>query len=197
LRAELEHVLLPDLLQELRSRDPATFATIDRSNRRRVTRAVEVIRLTGKPFSEQRADWREPATTPAMVAHQEGMALPFFCLQRPRDELLRRIDQRVEAMFAQGLVVETEALLQLRLPRQQPAMQALGYRQVIDYLQGVRPLEPTVALVKQKTRQYAKRQMTWFRHQASAEWFEIREGDTTASVAEALEARYLQEVKRE
>lgn len=154
LRAQLEQLPLPTLMEELRASDPETFKRIDRKNPRRVIRAVEVIRLTGKPFSQQRA--RRPAKPVA-----------FFVLQRDRADLQRRIDRRVDEMFACGLVKETK-----RAVNSPAARQALGYRQVIEYLEGQRSLEETIALVKLRTRQYAKRQLTWFRHQAQAEWID-------------------------
>jgi tRNA dimethylallyltransferase len=154
LRAQLEQVPLDALLDELRNSDPETFARIDRKNPRRVIRAIEVIRLSGKPFSEQRA--RHPAKPAA-----------FFVLQRERADLHRRIDRRVDEMFARGLVEETRRAL-----NSPAARQALGYRQVVEHLEGKRGLEETIALVKLRTHQYAKRQLTWFRHQAQAEWIE-------------------------
>ena len=150
LRAQLQHLPMEALLAELRERDPETFARIDRSNPRRVIRALEVIRLSGKRFSEQRM--------PSLAR-----TVPFFVLQREREELHRRIDQRVDAMFAARLVEETK--LAMNSPA---ARQALGYRQVIEYFEGKHTLEETIALIKVRTRQYAKRQLTWFRHQAKA-----------------------------
>jgi tRNA dimethylallyltransferase len=152
LRAELQQLPMQALLAELRECDPETFDRIDRNNPRRVIRAVEVIRLTGKPFSQQRTR----ATAPTV---------PFFVLQRDRADLHQRIDARVDAMFARGLVEETK--LAINSPA---ARLALGYRQVIEHLEGKRSLQETIALVKLRTRQYAKSQLTWFRHQAQAEW---------------------------
>jgi tRNA dimethylallyltransferase len=157
LRAQLEQLPLDTLLNELRKADPETFDRIDQKNPRRVIRAIEVIRLTGKPFSQQRA--RRPAK-PA----------PFFVLQRDRADLHRRIDQRVDQMFARGLIEETK-----RAANNPAARVALGYRQVIEHLEGKRSLTETIALVKLRTRQYAKRQLTWFRHQAEAEWVDADE----------------------
>ncbi|HEV8542683.1 MAG TPA: tRNA (adenosine(37)-N6)-dimethylallyltransferase MiaA [Verrucomicrobiae bacterium] len=159
LRDELEAIPLPKLLDELSALDPVLFATIDRSNVRRVIRAMEVIRLSGKPYSELRSNWSD--------AEQKGF---WFGLERERSELKERIDRRVEGMFAAGLVHETRELLKRRLWHNRTAMQAIGYRQVVEHLRGVRSLEETVELVKLKTRQYAKRQMTWFRHQLRLHW---------------------------
>jgi len=156
-------------------RDPATYDRIDQQNPRRVIRAVEVIRLTGKPFSQQRAKW----------SSEPGIAGPelAFGLTRPSAELHRRIDQRVEKMFRDGLVAETEALLKRGLAENKTAMQALGYRQVMEYLRGERSLAETVELVKTRTRQFAKRQTTWFRRQMKLNWIDVRTEKTAELVA--------------
>ena len=198
LRAELEAAPLADLLRELEQRDPVTFAQIDRQNPRRVIRAVEVIRLTGKPFSEQRAMWQESALgapasrwrgaeSPLPSLAAETAALPdinhrFIGFTRPVPDLYARINARVDEMFRRGLVAETRELLTRGLEQNKTAMQAIGYRQVVEHLRGERNLPETIGLVKSKTRQYAKRQMTWFRKHANAEWIEL----TTTDKAEVV-----------
>ncbi len=185
LRAELKLTPLPELLRELGARDPATFARIDQKNPRRVVRAIEVIRLTGRPFSEQRADWS--ASTDDMPIL--GTDPVVHVLTRQPDDLRARIDDRVDRMFERGLVCETQALLARGLEQNPTAMQAIGYRQVIEHLRGERPLAETIALVKQRTRRFAKRQRTWFRHQLSAEWIEIAPGESAEAVTDRVEAR--------
>ena len=96
-----------------------------------------------------------------------------FGLTRPRAELQQRIDLRVEKMFRDGLVAETEALLKCGLAENKTAMQALGYRQVVEYIRGERSLPETVELVKTRTRQFAKRQTTWFRRQMQLHWIDL------------------------
>lgn len=181
LRAELEAAPLAGLLRELAERDPATFERIDRQNSRRVIRALEVIRLTGKPFSEQRADW--PSGKSSRTTHH---APRFFALSRSSEDLRRRIDARVDQMFANGLVAETRVLLQHGLQQNRTAMQAIGYRQVVEHLRGERPLAETIALVKIRTRQFAKRQMTWFRRQLPVTWIEVRAAERAEDVAERV-----------
>jgi tRNA dimethylallyltransferase len=176
LRAELEARPLPELLAELEKSDPVTFQRIDRKNPRRVIRAVEVIRLTGKPFSGQRARWAGAGS---------GEAGGFFGLTRPAGELRERIARRVEEMFAKGLVAETESLLARGLEQNQTARQALGYRQVMEHLRGRRTLPETVELVKIRTRQFAKRQLTWFRRQMRLEWISL-EGQSPEEAAAKL-----------
>ena len=170
LRAELEAAPLADLLRELEQHDPATFAKIDRQNPRRVIRAVEVIRLTGKPFSEQRSDWE--------TRNSKLETRNFFGFTRPSADLHTRINARVDKMFAAGLVEETRRLLDHGLAENKTAMQAIGYRQVVEHLRGERTLPDTIERVKIKTRQFAKRQLTWFRKHANAEWIEWAAGDS-------------------
>jgi tRNA dimethylallyltransferase len=183
LRAELEATLLTDLLRELAERDPVTFQKIDRQNPRRVVRAVEVIRLTGRPFSEQRSSWADATRNPQP-------ALSLFVLTRPKPELDARINVRVDAMFTRGLVAETKALLAHGLEQNPTAMQAIGYRQVVEHLRGEHSLAATVELVKIKTRQYAKRQLTWFRRHAAATWVEIGAGEDARQVAQRILAGF-------
>jgi tRNA dimethylallyltransferase len=179
LRAELEATPLADLLRELAERDPPTFERIDRQNARRVIRAVEVIRLTGKPYSALRARWPSSPLAPRPPA-------PAFGLSRPSGVLQRRIDARVEDMFRRGLVAETEQLLARGLAGNKTAMQALGYRQVAEHLRGGRPLPETIELVKIRTRQFAKRQMTWFRRQLRLKWIDLGEQGDAAQTAALL-----------
>jgi tRNA dimethylallyltransferase len=179
LRAELEATPLPSLLRELAGRDPAAYERIDRQNPRRVIRALEVIRLTGKPFSTQRANW-QPATRNPQPATR------LFCLSRSPEDLRKRIDQRVDAMFRRGLVAETEQLLKRGLAENRNAMQAIGYRQVVEHLRGGLALPETIALVKTRTRQFAKRQMTWFRRQLPLTWIHLEESQSAAAIAERL-----------
>ena len=143
------------LLDELAAKDPAAFESIDRQNRRRVVRAVEVIRLTGQPYSSQRSGWDALGQAPGNL----------FCITREGDDLTARIHERVDAMFAQGLVAETQGLARRGLRENRTASQAIGYRQVLEYLDGGPGRTETVELVKARTRQFAKRQRTWFRNQ--------------------------------
>lgn len=174
LREELAKTPLPELLQELAARDPATFAKIDRQNPRRVIRALAVIRLTGKPFSEQRADWSKG---------KRACPYPFFGLARSSEDLQDRISVRVDDMFRRGLVQETEGLLARGLDKNKFALQALGYRQVVEHLRGERGLAETVEQVKVKTRRFAKRQMTWFRGQLDLQWVTVEPGQSPEAIA--------------
>lgn len=182
LRASLEAMPLAELLGELAERDPLTFERIDRKNPRRVVRAVEVIRLTGRPFSEQRSAWTGKETT------VDAPDQPCFALGRGSEDLRRRAERRVDEMFARGLVAETEQLLRHGLADNRTAMQAIGYRQVVEHLRGERSLSETMVLIKQRTRQFAKRQLTWFRRQLPVNWIEVGADETAAAVADRIES---------
>jgi tRNA dimethylallyltransferase len=189
LRAELEAAPLGDLLRELEQRDPETFAKIDRENPRRVIRAVEVVRLTGKPFSKQRAEWNKEVRSSRCGDRTAQRAVPT-CIgfARPAPTLHDRINARVDKMFAEGLVDETRRLLNHGLAQNKTAMQAIGYRQVVEYLRGECSLTETIELVKSKTRQFAKRQMTWFRHKLNLRWIEMTNRDSSNSMAAIVES---------
>lgn len=178
LRGELRATALETLLAELQTRDPATYEIIDRQNPRRVIRAVEVIRLTGRKFSEQRSQW-----SANLDDETAGNRSRFFRFTRANEDLRRRIEVRVDEMFAHGLVEETRRLLAHSLPDNEIAMQAIGYRQVVEHLRGDRGLPETIELVKSRTRKFAKRQLTWLRRHGHGQWLELRADE---SVAETL-----------
>jgi len=179
LRTLLKATPLPELLRELAERDPATYERIDRKNPRRVIRAIEVIRLTGKPYSAQRGDWAQASRITQHAARCIGFA-------RSPTDLQQRIGARVDAMFRQDWVAETEQLLQRGLAQNETAMQALGYRQIVEHLRGERSLAETVELVKLRTRQFAKRQMTWFRRQLQLTWINLEPQSRAEAVVKAI-----------
>ena len=199
LRAELKTAPLENLLEELRESDPVTFEKIDRKNPRRVIRAVEVIRLTGKSFSVQQSRWGETTGEPQGQNETSGsrgrsphhlkvspVTCHFYCFTRSSDDLRKRIDVRVDAMFARGLVDETRELLKRGLEQNKTAMQAIGYRQVVEYLHGERSLTETIELVKIRTRQFAKRQLTWFRAQKNLTWIELKPDESLENPANVI-----------
>jgi len=142
------------LHQRLAEIDPASAARLHPHDTRRIIRALEVWEKTGQSISalQQQFDVARPAS-----------ACHVFVLHWPREELVKRIDRRVDAMFADGLVDEVRGLLATGQPLGQTASQAVGYREVLEHLAGERDLPATIELVKLRTRQFAKRQMTWFR----------------------------------
>jgi tRNA dimethylallyltransferase len=188
LREELEAAPLSELLRELKERDPVTYQKIDRKNPRRVIRAVEVVRLTGRAFSEQRAEWKrlEENSSQPTKGWRVSRNITMLGLTRSPEDLRQRIAARVDEMFHQGLVEETRALLGAGLAKSRTALQALGYRQVIEYLRGERQLSETIELVKVRTRQFAKRQMTWFRRQMPLQWVQAEPTDAPETIVNSL-----------
>lgn len=160
-REELNRIPLETLLLELQQRDPVAHQRIDRCNPRRVVRALEVIRISGRPFSEQQSAWSD--------ASLERPLIPgFYYLNRGTEDLRQRIHQRVRAMIQLGWVEETRRALAAGLERNPFAMQAIGYHEIARHLRGELSLEQCVELIDIRTRQYAKRQGTWFRKHAAA-----------------------------
>jgi len=170
LRAELEATAQETLLAEMQAKDPQTYERIDRSNPRRVLRAMEIIRTTGQPV----------AATPAPEGGEKQAHI--LGLTWDAEKLRARIDQRVDVMFAQGLVAETQELLTRGLEKNRTAMQAIGYHQVVEHLHGERSLADTIALIKQKTWTFARRQRTWFRNQMSVKWLPAEATDNVSTL---------------
>jgi len=130
----------------------------------RVQRAIEVYLQTGRSILDQQPDRPEP--------HESSRRLRILALNPPRAELYRRINERTEAHFRAGLVAEVKALLDRGFSPTSNALGAHGYRRVVEYLQGSRDLESAIEQTKLDVRHYAKRQLTWFRHEADVEWFD-------------------------
>jgi tRNA dimethylallyltransferase len=183
LRAELEALGREPVLDELRRADPEAAARIGPHNFRRLVRALEICRLTGRKSSDLRRQW-DRSRPPLMHG-----------LERDRADLYARCDARVEAMFRAGLVDEVRSLLPRGLAENITARQALGYKEVIAHLRGEATLEETVEMVKTRTRQFAKRQLTWFRHQARVEWIRVAANDETETVVERLASRLQDETR--
>lgn len=179
LRDELALMPIESLVAELRIKDPEAAKQVDLKNPRRVLRAIEVIRLTGRPYSEQRIGWNNVDKAPQNL----------FCISREVDVLNQRIHKRVDEMFNQGLVEETQTLIKKGLRNNRNACQALGYRQVLDLLDGKLDLENVVHQVKTKTRQFAKRQRSWFRNQMKCKFLEWPDEENVNSFSEQLLAK--------
>ena len=179
LRDELAQMPIESLVTELSIKDPEAAKQVDLKNSRRLLRAIEVIRLTGRPYSEQRTGWNNVDKAPQNL----------FCISRDVDVLNQRIHKRVDEMFNQGLVEETQTLIKKGLRNNRNACQALGYRQVLDLLDGKLDLENVVHQVKTKTRQFAKRQRSWFRNQMKCKFLEWPDEENLNSFSEQLLAK--------
>lgn len=145
---------IESLLKSLKDLDPAYLDIVDKANPRRIIRALAVSESTGKPFSSFLKG--DPVKRPFNI-------LPIV-LTLPREELYARIDQRVLHMISQGWETEARSLYPFRHLK---ALDTVGYKELFDYFDGNRSLPEAISAIQQSTRRYAKRQMTWWRHQGS------------------------------
>lgn len=158
--------------------DPESAARLHENDVRRVARAVEIFRLTGVTQTEQAR----------LDAQREGdYDETIFALEWPREVLYSRIDRRVDAMLAAGLVAEVRRLM-AEEERYPTAAQAIGYKEIAAALMGRMKMDEAVALVKQATRNYAKRQMTWFRRDPRTVWIPAH-GRSAADIAREMSAK--------
>jgi len=165
LNAEAEELGIDAMFARLEKLDPAAALAIDRANLRRIIRALEVIEITGKPFT---ANLPREASIRYPDARQFGLVMN-------REDLSDRIDVRVNAMFDQGLVAEVQKLVADGLLQGRTAQRALGYAQVISYLNGDISLDAAIEETKRATRQYARRQETWFSRDGRITWLSTRQ----------------------
>lgn len=173
LRQEAAHQGVEALHTRLRACDAASAAHIHPNNLVKVIRALEVYELTGTPISQLQQQWNNKPRYPFIA----------FGLSLPREQLYRRIEQRVDAMLADGLIEEVERLLARGYSRNSIALQSFGYKEFIVYLDGNCTLDEAIAQLKQNTRRFAKRQLTWFRGDARLKWIERK---STKQVVEVL-----------
>lgn len=166
-RKELEEIAAnagPAVLHEmLRKADPDSAEAIHANNVKRVIRALEFYRETGKRISEHNAVEREK---------QAAYRFCYFVLTQNRQTLYERIDSRVDAMISDGLVEEVNALREMGLHRGNGSMQGLGYKEILAYLEGETSLDEAVYRIKRDTRHFAKRQLTWFRREKDVIWID-------------------------
>lgn len=155
----------------LKDADPQYFNSVDRSNPMRLIRALSVSEASGRPYSSFRK---------GTVVPRSFDILPVV-LDLPRDELYRRINQRVQDMLKEGWLEEARALLPFRHLK---ALQTVGYAELFDHLEGKCSMEQAVSAIQQSTRRYAKRQLTWWRHQG--EWVRFHASDLEGIIQHIL-----------
>ena len=160
LRVELEKKSLEEQVKLLEEKDPETAKKIDLKNPRRVLRALEVCLDSGKSFVEQRKQ-----ASPLFNALQIG-------LNWPRTEIYERIEKRIDGQIKDGWVGETEELVKAGFDWKLPSMSGIGHKQLGEYLRREKTLEKAIEEIKQKTRNYAKRQMTWFKRDKRIKWID-------------------------
>lgn len=178
LRAELNKQLTEEGIEVLKKRlealDPTYYAEVDTSNPQRLIRALEVCISTGQPFSTYRTH----------VANERPFEVLTIGLNTERYQLYDRINKRVDAMMEQGLLAEVEILLPYR---ELNALQTVGYQELFDFFDGTKSLDKAVEEIKQNTRRFAKRQLTWFRKNTETHWFEPQKlAEMTALISKKL-----------
>lgn len=166
LKAEAEQYGNRYLYEKLSRIDPEAASRIHENDTKRIIRAIEVYTHTRKTISEHiRQSRLEPPPYRYIL----------FGLDWDREELYRRIDERVDRMISEGLVEETRRLVEMGYDKRSTAMQAIGYKEILPYLKGECSLEEAVEMLKRNTRRYAKRQMTWFRRMQEIIWLDMDE----------------------
>ena len=163
-----------DILQKI---DPDKAVELHPNNLRRIIRAIEVYRITGKPVSELQEEYK---------LTRKSYQFNILCIAREREDIYRRINERVEIMFDKGLVDEVQSLLDNPGGLSKQAKQALGYKEIIQYLDGSLTLDDAKEMVMQSTRRFAKRQMTWFRRFPDVQWLETEELEGPESISDEI-----------
>jgi len=164
------------LHQQLHHVDAPSAARIHPHDLRRIVRALEVHAVTGTPLSARQGQWAAPVASPYRLL---GLTLA-------REELYRRIEARVDAMLATGLLDEVRRLRAAGLEHNRTASQAIGYKELLAHLRGEYSLATAVELVKQATRRFAKHQMTWFRKDTRIRWYDVACYADAAQLAAAV-----------
>lgn len=165
------------LYNELIEKDPAAADIVHPKNVRRIIRALEVIELTGRPFSEYHRAWKD---------RESIYDLEMFGLTMDRDRLRERINRRVDKMIETGLLDEVKKLIDKGYERFLTSQQAIGYKELIGYLRGETTLEEAIETLKARTRQYAKRQLTWFRADQRIKWIDVTDKTAVEAADEII-----------
>ncbi len=177
-REELEQLAeaegIEAVIEQLRAVDPESADRLHPSDQKRIIRAMEVYLETGETITEhnRKTQLIPPRYNPVWFALEDA----------DRANLYARIDRRVEVMLEQGLISEIQGLLDAGIPEKCTAMQAIGYKEFVDALQGRSSMETATALVQQSSRKYAKRQLTWFRRNPAIHWLRREENEGTEEI---------------
>ena len=161
------------LHEELRKVDEKSAETIHANNVKRVIRALEYYRQTGKPISQHNEEQRQK---------ESPYNLAYFVLNDERTRLYERIDARIDQMLADGLIDEVKTLKKMGYHKGMVSMQGLGYKEILSYLDGTWSLEEAIYVLKRDTRHFAKRQITWFKRERQVEWFDKQDFGYDAQV---------------
>jgi tRNA dimethylallyltransferase len=159
------------LLTELKEKDVAYFNTVDKANPPRIIRALEAIRITGKSYSELRVGNEKTQT----------FEVRRFVIDHPREKLYDRINLRVDQMIESGLLDEVKSVIE---HRQLQTLNTVGYKELFSFIDDAISFKQAIDLIKQNTRRYAKRQLTWFRRHPEAKWIPY---STALEMAESID----------
>ena len=165
MKRRLDEEGLEALAEELRQLDPEHYEVVDRQNPRRVVHALEICHMTGKTYTSFRK----------AVKKQRPFDIIKIGLNRNREELYNRINERVDQMMADGLLQEAKQMLPYR---SENALNTVGYKELFNYFDGVWPLDEAVERIKGNTRRYARKQLTWFKRDGQMKWFEPNEQES-------------------
>lgn len=193
-RAELEEIAKTQgnevLHNRLKEIDTVSAEKIHANNVKRVIRALEFYKLTGKPISEHNE---------AEQQKESPYNFAYFVLTDDRENLYKRIDLRVDIMLKNGLLDEVKKLKNMGYHREMVSMQGLGYKEILDYLDGKLTLEEAIYILKRETRHFAKRQLTWFRREKEVIWMDKSKFnyDETAVLEEMCNILYTKEIIKE
>lgn len=174
LNLELEEKGIAYLQQKLKLADPVYYEEVDLGNPQRIIRALEVFESSGKPISSYRN----------ATINKRPFNIVKLALNMPREVLYERINLRVDIMLQQGLLAEAESLLPYRHLN---ALNTVGYSEIFDFIDGNTTLNKAVEMIKQNTRRFAKRQLTWFRRDQSFIWLDAAAPDLVTTMVEAVE----------
>jgi tRNA dimethylallyltransferase len=179
LDAEAQQSGVPALHKQLAAADPLAASRIHPNDLRRIVRALEVFAMTGRPISDLQTQWNR---------EHPAIAGTFIGVARDRDVLNRRINARVKAMFAAGLVDEVRGLAAHPKGLSMEAASAVGYRQLLDHFAGQCTLEEAMEMIKIQTRHLAKLQRTWLKRFTNTTWLEVKEEQAAAELASTATA---------
>ncbi|QTE40461.2 tRNA (adenosine(37)-N6)-dimethylallyltransferase MiaA [Mucilaginibacter gossypii] len=174
LNQQLEREGITTLQKQLQQVDPDYYTQVDLNNPQRIIRALEVFETSGKPFSSYRN----------ATVNKRPFNIIKLALDMPREKLYERINLRVDLMVKQGLIQEVKSLLPYR---ELNALNTVGYSELFDYFDGKTSLDEALLLIKQNTRRFAKRQLTWFRKDKDFVWFDAGAPDVIDQMAKAIE----------
>lgn len=168
------------LLEILAEFDPVSAKRLHPNNARRIIRAIEFYRVTGVPISVHQEQTKQ---------HTSRYNPIIFCIDFDRQKLYERINMRVDIMLKEGLIDEVKSLVDMGYTTALNSMKAIGYKELIDYFNGSISLDEAVEIIKQSSRRYAKRQLTWFRRDKRIIWLNA-EGDILQEAYSAVKEKY-------